>query len=815
LPERVFETLSNQKEYIGHILYLILIMSAKYPDILSQLLDKEEDHSSSFYDTASKYLYHWPLYVIGLAITMSVAVCYILTANPVYSVTASIIINDEKKLPDEKEKLEEIDNSNTPKLAENEVEVLKSRNLISQVVNDLALWTTYEKKSGLRMQDLYKESPVTFKLLQGKDSINGQFFDIIIKDKNSFFIKKSNGEFKKFSFNDVLDNSFGQWKLQPTKTLQKYIGAEIMIVLGNQEKVAERYQKAIDVNMPNKLAPTIELSLQDNVEQRAKDVLNHLIALYDQTTINDRNQTTEKTIAFIDKRINDLVSELNNSENTIQGFRSSKGLTNISSQAQVYLQNVQVNDAKLNEVNVQLKVIDDIERYINSPQSSQNVPATIGLITDISLNHLVENLSQLQLQREKMLASTPETNPVFESVNRQIRTVKQAIKESIQNIKSSLLATKDELEKFNAQFESSIRNIPGQERELMDKTRQQSIKENLYVYLLQKREEVSLNYASIKSDARVVDYAYANGAQSIQKVLVGGVAFLLGLLLPSGFIYSRNRLNNRVVSRAEIEKATGLPVFGELSYAKTASPIIVFDKDNIVVGEEFRTLRTNLHFLKDKAAKGVVTLITSSISAEGKSFVSANLGVVLAVSGKKTIILELDLRKPKISAIFNLSPSHPGLSSYVVDQLPLTEIIQNSNIHPNLDILGSGPLPSDPSELLGMNEIDSLINILRLDYDYIIIDTAPISLVTDAKILSRLSDITLYVIRQAFTYKSLLRFIRDLSKDEQFLKMKIIFNGIQKGRYGYGYSYGNQYYQTAKTRKINLDFMFSDFWKRF
>jgi tyrosine-protein kinase Etk/Wzc len=789
-------------------------MCAKISDLFSLMNEKEKDDSPSFRDSLNNYLYHWPLFLIGLLVCILGAFVYTQRSTPEYKLKATIIIKDATKDGDQtkKEDLQEIDLSNTPKVAENEVEVLQSRTFINQLVKGLQLWVTYQKRNGLKKVDLYKRSPVKFQLLQQTDSISGQTFNIIIKDASSFYIKQSNDSLVEFSFNTVLRNSFGSWKLEPTKDLLKFQGSEITIVLNNQNKVAEKYQKAIGADLSDKLASTIELSFSDQVEQRGKDVLNGLISLYDENTVIQKNQITQRTLNFIDKQINDLTGELNLSESAVEGYRSSNGLTNISSQSQAYLESAQVNDSKLNEVNIQLNIVSGIEDYLNSPQNTQDVPSTLG-ITDASLNASISDLSKLQLERDKLIATTPLGNPVFETIDSQIKTLKHSIKESIQNIKSSLLATKRQLESFNSKLESSIQNVPVQERGLVDKTRQQTVKENLYVYLLQKREEISLNYASVVSDAQIVDRAYSSGAQTVPGSIIYGIALIFGLILPSGFIYTRNNLNNRITTKKEIEAATGIPVFSELSNSDTSSPLITNKQGDIATGEDFRALRTNLHFLRGKQEKGYTILTTSSISSEGKSFVSSNLGIVLAVSGKKTVILEMDLRKPKVSRTFNLSSSHLGVSDYLMDNLPVEEIIQNSKVQANLDIIGCGHLPSDPSELLQLEEVDALINKLRLKYDYIIIDTPPINLVTDAKILSRLSDVILYVTRQAYTYKSLMPFIKSLRQDPLFSDMKIILNGVEKGKYGY--NYGDYYYQKIGSKRKSLKSNIKDFLKRF
>jgi tyrosine-protein kinase Etk/Wzc len=789
-------------------------MCAQLSDFFPVSTDKDSGNSSNFRDTLNKYLYHWPLFLISLFIAFVIAFIYLQLASPSYTIKASVIIKDEKIAPDEKDQLSELQLSNASKLAENELGVLKSHNLIAQVVNDLQLQINYSKKKGLRTEDLYKTSPVVFKLLSTAGNLDGKVFKIKIKDNHYFYLLKPDGNVDEFAFNSVLKNNSNIWELEPTATLNSFIGMQITIAVNNINKVVDGYQKAIDADLPDKLAPTISLSLNDQVEQRGKDILNHLITLYNQTTITEKNKMTQKTLDFLDARIGTLTGQLNNSEMQVQGYRSSNGLTDISSQSKVYLENVQSNDSKLNEVNVQLNIIEGIEQYLNSSQDIENASASLGLSYP-SLNNLIQTLSGLQSQREKLAATTPEDNPLFDPINRQIKVTKDNIKANIQNIKSSLLAAKSKLQSFNSNFKSSIKDIPVQERQLVDKTRRQTIQENLYIYLLQKREEVSFNYASIVPDARIVDNAYSDSGKSKGAIMVYGMAFLLGLMIPAGFIYGRNQFNNRVTTKKEIEDVIGGPIFSEISWTDSKK-LVALDRSRMLIGEEFRALRTNLYFLNEPKKMGWVSLLTSSISNEGKSFVSSNLGLVLAASGKKTIILEMDLRKPQISSIFNLSAAHLGISDYLTNGATIKEITQKSNTHPKLDIIGAGSTTFDPSELLELPEVDILIKQLRLNYDYIILDTPPINLVTDASILSRFSDVTFYVLRQGYTYKSLLSFIKQMHIEQKFNNMKVIFNGVEKGRYGYGYNYGTEYYQDISPKvKEKSGLQIRNFLKRF
>ena len=756
--------------------------------------DSEESEPFDLQQTLRKYLYHWPYFVIGILVCLGAGFTYLQFAEPEYEIKATLLIQDEKKTNDGQSTLSEIDVSKSPMLVENEIEILKSRKLILQVVNDLSLWINYQKTDNYEASDLYATSPVKFTLLTSPENINLETLDIILKDKNTFILNNKNGEANEFKFNRTYKNNFGNWKIEPTADISRFAGSAITIGLKNPDAVADVLQRNIAVELLNKLAPAVSLSFDDENQKRGKDILNRLIINYIKSTISEKNRITESTLSFIDKRLDSLSGELNATEKEVEGFRSSRGITDISSQSKVYLENVQTNDRDLNQVNVNLNVVEGIEKYVTSPQNSDNLPSVLG-INDPGLNSLIERLSTLQMQKDKLLATTPEGNPVFDPINRQISSTKTAIKENIRNIKSSLINTKRELQSFNNKFESSIRNIPGQERQLIGIKRQQGIKENLYVYLLEKREELSLSYASTLADARVVDNAYSGPVKSKKMPVILALSFLIGLIIPAGLIYAKDSVNNRITTRKEIETAVDIPILTELTFVKTDNALVVLDRSNFEIGEQFRSLRTNLHFLHGAKKTGRVTLLTSSISGEGKSFAGANLGAALAVSGRRTVILELDLRKPKISGIFNLTARHPGISDYLNGQVKVEDIIQASGANDNLSVIGCGTIPPNPSELLEQPAMVTLINWLSENYDDIILDTPPVQLVTDGLILSQFADVTLYMIRQGHTFKSLLPSIKSLAKDKHFNNMNILFNGIQKGKFSYGNDYGSDYYQ--------------------
>jgi tyrosine-protein kinase Etk/Wzc len=794
-------------------------MCAKQSTVYRGNTPLKEEESVDFREIYAKYSYHWPLFVLVFLVTMAAAVVYYKVKKPGYDIQATLQIQDDSKdkAPNsDKSALDQLDLVNSSKIAENEMEVLRSFTLISKAVYDLQLWVTYTRTTKLiKQEDLYKKTPVYFKLIQKKGDIGGQKFNVVIKDANTFLLKRSNGKYTQFNFKDVLENNFGLWKLEPTKDIDHYIGSTIDIAISNPYEVVDAMQKGILINLVDKQASTITLTVSDNLPERGTDFLNDLISRYDEAEVQMKNKITQSTLDFINERLKTLTGELSHAEGEVQSYSSSKGITDLDDQSKSYVQSTADNDKSLNEVNVELQVIDGIEQYANTPGST-NVPSTLG-ITDNGLSTLIEKLSELQIERDRLLAIVPETNPMLDPVNRQISSTRLAIKENVKNIKASLLATKKQLESFDRKYQSTIRNVPEQERDLMGLKRDQTLKDNLYTYLLQKREELSVSYASILSNAILVDPAYVLPVKPLKKYAPFLVAFALSFLFPVGLVYGRSSIKNAVVNSREISSGTHVPVLCELSFEKTKTPIVVHDRGKFAIAEEFRILRTKLHYLHGKTEKGRVTLITSSISSEGKSFISTNLAVAIAASGRKTVILEMDLRKPRVSEIFNIEDKPVGISNYLNGEVDETKIIQKSTIYPNLDIIGSGDFYPNPSELLEQDRLVTLINYLRSNYDDIVIDTPPVNIVTDAFIVAKQADVTLYSVRQGYTSKMLLPFIKNINEEEHFPKLNIVFNGIEKGRFGYnGYTYGYGDYITDKqTKKKYSNSIFNNFFKRF
>lgn len=787
-------------------------MTTQQAQLTTFSLPQKAGQGNRLVKVLTRYLYHWPLFILVLLTALLLAFAYTRTLKPGYEVRATLLIQDEKKTPDQQTALKELNLASSPKIIENEMEILKSRDLMESVVNELGLAVVYLKRGSFGTEDLYKRAPVKFVVLSPEKGFEVEEISIVIKDDKTFLMETPEGD-KEYPFSKRFSHESGTWMLSPEENIKDFEGEKISIRVADPEAAVLGYQARLDVGLLNKLGTAVLLSINDQVAQRGTDVLNALLKHYKLAAKAKKNEETQSTIDFIDQRLGSLSGELSDAEAGIEQFKSSRGLTDISADSKVSLENMQVNDRQLNEINVQISVVEGIERYISQNQGTGKVPATLG-IDDPGLSSLIEKLSQLQLQREQLLATTPETNPDFEPINRQIKVTRAAIRENVSSMKASLLSTRNKLQSYNSRFESSIKDMPTQERQYISKKRQQASKENLYTYLLQKREEVSVSYASSLSNEHVVDQAYAVPARGLKKMMAFGLAFVLGLGLPAGVLFVRSSLRERILDMSEIREVIDVPVIGHIELADTKEPIVVNDRGANVVSEQIRLLRTKLYHLYKSVEGGRVTLITSSVSGEGKSFVSSNLAVAMAYSGRRTVIIELDLRKPKIAPVFNMAVPHAGVSDFLNNKASTDAIIRKHSSIPGLDFIGSGSAIGNPAELLESSRLEDLFASLRDRYDEIIIDSPPVHLVPDGLILARLSDLTLYVIRQGFTETAELSFIKELKEQNEIGEMRFVFNGISKIKFGYGFNYNYGYYDQGR-KQTPLTFLFSNFPNRF
>lgn len=768
------------------------------------IFEDEGQETFNIKEIVYKYLAYWKWFVLSLLITLSCAYVYLKVKTPLFRIQASILLKDDQKGDANDPILKTFDIFSSNKIVDNEIEILKSHTLMDTVVKELNLNIRYEAKTRSRAYELYNESPIFLQLLRETNYTYYVPIKINIIGAQTIAI---NG--KHYPLNDSTTTPYGVFKIIITGKNPQL--KEVTVVLQPLVVTAEGLSGGLDVKPSSNLSTVLDLSIEDPVPQRGIDILNYLIAAYNHAALDDKNKEAANTLSFIENRLKLLSTDLGAVENNVEEFKSKEGIVDVGEEERIFLTNEQENEVQLNQVKIQQSVLSAIESYVKGRDNGQGtVPGTIdGLsginsqLTDPTLLDLIRQLTDLQKQKESYVRLIKPDNPLVLSLNAQIARLKSDILENILSIQQNLSRTIVQLQNRNVQLEEIIKAIPGKERSLLDISREETIKKNLFDYLLQTKEETEISLASAISDSRTIDPAHCSmGAVQPVHSMVYLIFSLMGIVIPLLIIFTIDLLNDKIRSRKDIEKYTKTPVLGEVSWTDHEKPFVK-DNNRSVFAEQIRAIRTNLSFLSpDKPVQSI--LFTSSMSEEGKTFISINLGASLAMTGKKTLFLEFDMRKPKLVMGLNLEETK-GLSSYLIGHSEINEIIRPVPGQENLFVIGCGANPPNPVELLLNGRIDVLFAELRKRFDYIIIDAPPIGVVTDAQILEQHADATLFIIRQNFTPKDKMELVNDLYRNIKFKKLHIIFNGIKKGG-GYGYGYG-YYEESEKGRNLVNDIL--------
>jgi tyrosine-protein kinase Etk/Wzc len=757
----------------------------------------QDDDNNIFKELLFKYLPYWPLFLILLLVCGLSAFLYLQYGTPIYETAATILVKDEKKGLDDSNLMEQLDLFGSKKLVENEIEVIQSRTLMREVVKNLALYAPIAQKRSIGSRSAYVFSPVRIQL-RNPDSLIEQEKVYFTYDSLRQSITLAN---KHFPLNTWIwvNDSIGVIRFIPNPNYQapdeKF---PLYFSLVNVKTVTDDLLEAIKVTQATKLASVIDLKLKDAVPKRGEDILNGLIDEYNKAAISDKNALASNTLKFINERLRLVTSELDSVERGIQQYKTKAGITDISAQGQLYLDDVGLNDQKLSEVNVQLAVMDQVEKYVLSKNNQPGiVPSTFG-VNDPVLEQLVGKLYDLEVEYQGLSKTTAENNPILVSIQNEIDKIKPNILENIQSQRKNLEAGKTNLTKTSNGYVSMLQTLPEKERKLISISRQQGIENSIYSFLLQKREETALSYNSTVADTRIVDYADSTVKPvSPKPILIWPFAVFAAFGLGMGLISIREIFNKNIVSRDEIEQYSSLPIIGEVVNDKSGAQLVLDDGKKSLVAEQFRLLRTSLSYIGINSRKKKI-LITSAISSEGKSFIAANLAYSLALTNKKVVLLELDLRQPGgISKVFNID-KEVGLTDYFMGNKEADHIIKRTEGNENLFIIPAGSMQPNPSELILNGRLEELLQYLDTIFDYIIIDTAPISPVTDAYILSPLCDATLFIIRHRVTPRGFVKMLDENAKMRGLKNVAIVFNGVKNkgiGRYGYsyGYGYGKEY----------------------
>ncbi|MBL7738951.1 MAG: polysaccharide biosynthesis tyrosine autokinase [Chitinophagaceae bacterium] len=760
----------------------------------NQNLKTKKQEKKVLSDLFFKYIPYWPVFVVLLSLCMFCAWFYLRITPKQYEAGASIMIKDESKGAIDQEMMTELDKLTGKKLIENEVEVLKSKTLMEDVVNSLHLYASFFEAGKVSEKPAYHTSPVSIEFVHPET--------LREREKVEFFFSENDSQVvigpKKYPMNQVVETEFGQLKFVPNKNYSYRAEGQLFFSLMKPGAAAGSYGSRLKV-IGSRTSTVIALSQRDEVPARAEEVLNELIVAYNKATINDKTRMALNTLNFVDKRLAVVEKELQEIEQRAQTYKSSREAVDIGKQGEMYLKNVGDIDQKMGEVNIQLSVLDEVEKSILSKDTHTPIsPTTLGL-KDPVLTDLIYKLNEKELAHEKLTKTTGENNPIVTSLKGEISKLKPGVLENIRNQRSSLNASKLNLAASNNTYATMLQKIPKKERDLIDINRQQVIKSGIYSFLLQKREEGELSVQSTMIDSRVVDKANASYAPvSPKPMMIYMLAVFFAFALPVGFINVKGMLNRKITFRKEIEDMTSFPIIGEVAHDITKDPVVIQEGKRTFIAEQFRRIRTSLAYLGVNHAGKKKVLVTSSLSGEGKSFVALNLSLSLAMTGKKVILLELDLANPSLSDKLNVN-YEKGVSNYLWGECEPEEVIKRTSVNTNLFFLPAGTLPDNPSELLMSERLKDLLNYLEDIFDYVIIDSAPSTLLSDAYVLSPLCHATLYVVKHKYTPKV---YIERLEQDNlihhHLVNVGIIFNGIRsrgftKNGYGYGYGYGYIY----------------------
>lgn len=770
-------------------------------------LAEDQDHDFDFLSYILGYLRYWYWFLLTIGLCLTAAYFYLKRITPIYKVYATLLIKDEQSPRKANDVIEDF-TATAYKRIENEIVLLKSRALIGKVVEDLNLTISYWTEGRSRDTELYDESPITLNATEVSGYAYGSPLFVVCLPGNQYQLlnaeKKSIGL---FDYGVPAVSPYGRFRIFRKGKKPVSANRPIKVLFASHDGMVEALIGSIAISQYNEYSSFLSLTIETALIDKGKAILSKLLEAYSFTSLADKNREATNTLRFIEERLKLVTVELGSVEEAVEVYRRTKGITELSSETTLFLQKAQENDSKLNDVDIQLNVLDGIERYVNSAKVSTVAPATMT-VNDPILNAYMAQLMDLEVERSKLAQSVQPGNTYLETVKSQMNNVKEAIKENLNNQKNNLLVTKNSLLASKSRIDETILSVPRKERELVGIKRQAGIKENLYLMLLQKREETALSYASTVTDSRVVDVPFASGGQiSPNRQNTFLIALLVGLFIPIGFIMGKNIVTTTVQSKREIERKSGLKVFGEVGINPRQEGFIIDTSSKSFVSEQIRSIRSNLQYLTstNSHSGGRTILITSSTGSEGKSFLTLNIAISLAALNKQVLILGMDLRKPKINQYLNVSNS-VGISDYLIGNVDAEDIIQSTSID-NVFIAPSGPIPPNPSELLDSVRTRNIIDQFRRSYDFILLDTPPYSLVTDASLLAPYSDVCFYLVRHEKTPKIYLDHIAELSNQKIFKSVNIIFNAVNYKNspdYGYGYVYGygkEGYYGVSSGKK--------------
>ncbi|NJB35400.1 GumC family protein [Croceivirga sp. JEA036] len=770
----------------------------------------EEENELNIRTLLMPFLRKWYWFIFSILAFVALGVTYLKFAPKSYQSVASIIVQDEDKQGSsgstELLDLGALGGIKTNSIA-NEIGLLKSKRLMYNTVKALKLNVKYLEDANLFENELYDKSPLFVEILkldekklniavqQGKHR-----YRIYPKSESIYNLQTEvTEEQREFTTGESITLDFVTFVVQenPEIDFAALDLESILVQFTPLRAQAQNYSRKLQVELVEDNSTLIELRLNDGVFQKSQDILNQLIYEYNQEAIEDKNLIAKNTASFIDERLRIINQELDSVETGKEQFKEQNRLTDIGAESNMLIQNVSEYNRERQKLENQLELTNSLLSYVDN-NNTNLFPSNLGL-EDVSTNSLIEEYNQLVLKREKLLVGSTENNPVVVNLTNQINQLKGSLRSSLKSTQGSLFISADNLRKKSGALGFQMAQIPGQERQVRGIERQQGIKESLYLYLLQKREENTLSLKVTAPKAKVVDEAYSvgGGTSPSPKVVLGG-ALALGVLLPFLVIRGGQLLNDKIMTRTDVERTLhDTSILGELPKLDRKQPEFIVVNDRSILSETFRILVANLQYtLKNVTHQQAKTIgVTSTIKGEGKTFVSVNTAVTLALSGKKVLLIGCDLRNSQLHRYEKAFKNRKGLSDYLMrsEAKSVEDFIYTATQLASLDILPAGTIPPNPAELFQQEKMAQLFHKLQQQYDYIVLDTPPAMLLADTFLLNTYIDVSLYVLRSGVTKKTSLQFIKELEDKGRLPNIKLVINDLKLGNLGYGNKYGYAY----------------------
>lgn len=768
---------------------------------ITPVFENNSDEQLILKDLVYRYLRNWKWIALSIVLCVLSGVLYLKNVIPQYKSTAKVLIKEDNKggMAAGMDIFEDLGLSSGSSNLENEIEIFKSHSLLKKVVVELELNRKIELADD-ENESSFQKSPFSLNHATNDSLLHDKeiHFQLTVENETEFSLKdeKTGKKQEKLSFGKPFSTPIGKLVIDKTSFYRKENNQnKYSVRVTPIQHVTSSLQQKLNISTVNKDASVLSISLEGPNVEKNNTVISTLIDLHEESAVEDKNQITQTTSNFINERMLVIAQELSSVEVEGQKFKTEKSLTDLTSDAQLFIEKNNELEGAITEVAIQLELAEYMNTYL-SEQTTYDMllPTNLG-IQDVSIAATITQYNTNVLERNRLLQSSNENNPVVKKMESQLSGLKKSLVASLNNLRSSLKIKLKKLETEERQNQSKIASIPAFEREYRSIARQQQIKETLYLYLLQKREENQIAMAATIGNVKIIDEPYSDGLPVSPKskiILLG--ALLLGILIPIGVMYVKDLLDNKIRSVNDIE-ALSLPYAGDIPANDTKEEIVVGKGQRSSISEAFRMLRTNMSFMLHKEVEGgKVIAVTSSIKGEGKTFTALNIASSLSLTDKKVLLIGMDLRSPQLTKLLDRN-NGKGVTNYLIDkQIGHQELISKSEDNPYLSFMISGPIPPNPSELLHSDRLKELIDAVRLEFDFVVIDTAPMGMVVDTQLITPIVDLTLYVVRANYADKRLMQIPLSLYQANKIKNIAMVLNDIKlkntRAHYGYGYGYG-------------------------